>query len=166
MARWDEIEQAAPDLAEGVRRVFDAHKHKTMATLRKDGGPRISGTELDFAGGNVCFGSMWGAMKARDLQRDPRLALHSATVDPEMALGDAKIAGRAIEITDEREKADFMRAHAPEGGPDRAEEPPEPYHLFRVDVTEIVLTKIGDPPDHLVVESWHEGTGTKRVERR
>jgi hypothetical protein len=162
MARWEDVEGEAPELAAAVRASFDAHKHKTMATLRNDGSPRISGTELDFFDGDVTFGSMWGAVKARDLQRDPRLALHSATVDPEMIDGDAKIVGRAVEVTDDAEKAAFMRKHS-EGAD---VQPPEPFHLFRIDVTEIVHTRIGDPPDHLVVESWHEGTGSKRVERK
>jgi hypothetical protein len=101
-------------------------------------------------------------VKARDLQRDPRVAFHSATLDVEMTNGDAKIAGRAVEITDDDEKAAFTRGHADAGG----EQPPGPFHLFRVDVQEIVLTRIGDPPDHLVVESWHEGRGTQLVERK
>src|SRR2546426_12000890 len=42
-----------------------------------------------------------------------------------------------------------------------------PFHLFRVDVDEIVLTTLGgDPPDHLVIETWRERRGTTRVERR
>ena len=45
MASWSEFAAAAPALAERVKTRFDSHKHKTMATIRKDGGPRISGTE-------------------------------------------------------------------------------------------------------------------------
>jgi hypothetical protein len=122
------------------------------------------------------FGSMWGAVKARDLRRDPRIALHSATCDAELALGDAKVSGRALEITDEAEKAAYMAMHAQQaaGGEvedGRAAEPagdeaPEPYHLFRIDVTEVAHTRIGDPPDHLVIESWRQGAGAHRVERR
>jgi hypothetical protein len=105
---------------------------------------------------------MPGALKVRYLQRDPRVALHSATVDTEMVGGDAKIAGRAVEIVDDAEKSGFMQKHAEAGG----EQPPGPFNLFRIDVTEIVHTRIGDPPDHLVIESWHEHQGTKRVERK
>src|SRR6188472_3875562 len=79
MANWQDVAREAPELATKARRAFDANKHKTMATLRKDGGPRISGTELDFTDDGLFFGSMWGAVKARDLQRDPRIAFHSAT---------------------------------------------------------------------------------------
>jgi pyridoxamine 5'-phosphate oxidase-like protein len=161
MARWAEVKLAAPELAAAVQRSFDAHKHKTMATLRKDGSPRISGTEVDFVGDDMFLGSMLGAMKARDLLHDPRVALHSATVDTDLTLGDAKVSGRAIEVTDPEEFGAFVAAHTAE----HPETPPE-FHLFRIDIREVSLVRIGDPPDHLVVESWVEGRGTKRVERR
>jgi hypothetical protein len=154
MARWRDVENVAPDLAAAVKKVFDAHRHKTMATLRRDGSPRISGTELTFGDGEVWFGSMPG-VKANDLIRDPRVALHSAPVDLTMKDGDAKISGRVIEVIDEAAK----KVRVPEA-------PPGPFHLFEVDVIEIALTRVGDPPDHLVIESWSEGGGVRRVERR
>ena len=70
MASWSEFAAAAPTLAARVQERFDAHKHKTMATIRKDGGPRISGTECQFQDGELFIGSMWKAVKALDLQRD------------------------------------------------------------------------------------------------
>jgi len=100
MTTWNDVESAAPDLAQRVRRRFDATLHKTMATLRRDGSPRISGTEVVFAAGDVWLGSMPNAMKARDLLRDGRCALHSAPVDEKLADGDAKLAGVAVEVTD------------------------------------------------------------------
>jgi hypothetical protein len=157
MATWEEVSAAAPELAAAVRKRFDAHKHKALATLRRDGSPRISGTEVSFRDGELWLGMMNRSMKALDLRRDPRLALHSPLLDEEMAEGDAKVAGRAIEVTDEKSK----QAHITGG------EPPGPFHLFRVDVTELVrITLGGDPPDHLVIESWHERAGLERVERR
>lgn len=82
MTAWQEVEQAAPEFAQRVRELFDAHRHKTIATLRADGSPRISGIETVFEDGELVFGSMPNARKAADLHRDPRFALHSATVDP------------------------------------------------------------------------------------
>jgi hypothetical protein len=96
MASWSEFAAAAPALAERVKTRFDSHKHKTMATIRKDGGPRISGTETQFQDGELFIGSMWQAVKALDLQRDPRFAIHSATVAPAAPdWSEAKIAGTA-----------------------------------------------------------------------
>src|SRR5256885_12474325 len=98
MTAWREVEAAEPEFAQRVRALFDARRHKTMATVRADGSPRISGIELKFDDGELTFGSMPGARKGADLKRDPRLALHSATVDPvdgEEAKwpGEAKISG-------------------------------------------------------------------------
>jgi Pyridoxamine 5'-phosphate oxidase len=84
MARWSEVTAAAPELAGKARALFDAHRHKTMATLRKDGSPRISGTEATFADGDLWLGAMHHSLKALDLRRDPRLALHSATAERQL----------------------------------------------------------------------------------
>jgi hypothetical protein len=157
------VTKAAPELATAVQRCFDAHIHKTVATLRADGSPRISGQEVSFRDGDVWLGMMPESRKARDLQRDPRLAVHSATVDPSMAGGDAKLAGRAVEVTDKQTFDWFVGEEREQKG----EAPPEPFHLFRVDVDEIVLTTLGgDPPDHLVIETWRDQRGVSRVERR
>jgi Pyridoxamine 5'-phosphate oxidase len=107
LATWAEFARSEPDYARLVKARFDSHKHKMMATLRKDGSPRISGIEATFANGQLCLGMMPGSLKALDLQRDPRLALHNAPLDSEMVDGDAKIAGLAVEHTDEGTKAEF-----------------------------------------------------------
>ena len=100
MPTWSEFEAAAPMLAQEVRERLEAHTHKTIATLRADGSPRISGTESTFRDGDLWIGSMWQARKARDLQRDPRFALHSGSDEPSDWQGDAKLAGIAEEVTD------------------------------------------------------------------
>jgi hypothetical protein len=156
MATWNEISDAAPQLAAKVKASFDAHKHKVMATIRADGSPRVSGTEVTFAEGEVWVGSMPGAMKARDLQRDPRVAIHSAPIDVDLQVPDVKVAGRAIELTDEDEKRNWVDA--------RTEPiPPGPFHLFRLDLTELVCTWVDG--DQMIVESWHEGRGVQRRTR-
>jgi len=101
MAAWKDVEQAEPEFAARVRRLFDAGRHKTIATLRADGSPRISGIECEFADGELRFGSMPGARKGADLRRDPRFALHGPVFHPEEGKeaewpGEAKIAGRAV----------------------------------------------------------------------
>jgi hypothetical protein len=58
MTAWRDVEQAEPEFAARVRRLFDAGRHKTIATLRADGSPRISGIECEFADGELRFGSM------------------------------------------------------------------------------------------------------------
>ena len=143
MASWAEVEREAPELAALARSLFDAFTHKTLATLRRDGAPRISGTEVEFADGEAWLGSMWRAVKALDLQRDPRFALHSGSADPPGWRGDAKIAGRAVEVI----------------------APGATSHRFRLDISELVVVRLGEPADHIVIESWHEGRGVSRLRR-
>ncbi len=147
MAGWAEFEAAEPEFAARVRSLMVGRKHLTMATLRADGSPRISGTEVEFVAGVLRIGSMPGAVKARDLQRDPRVAIHGPTNDPpeENAtgwLGEAKVAGRAVEV---------------DSGSDA--------HRFEIDISEAVITHLNDAGDRLVVESWTPGRGYRKLER-
>jgi hypothetical protein len=152
---WNAIEQAEPEFAARVQQLFDAGRHKTIATVRADGSPRISGVECEFVDGDLRFGSMTGARKGADLERDPRFALHGPTFHPEEGKesdwpGEAKIAGRAV----------------PAGGGtgDEANEPAD-GELFVADVTEVVITMLNDDATKLVVESWTAERGLRRVER-
>ncbi len=135
-----------------VQQLFDAHRHKTIATIRADGSPRISGIECSFGDGRLTFGSMAGSRKLADLHRDQRFALHSATIDPVESdegawPGDAKISGRAIfdgEITDEG---------APSG------------EMFVADITEVVFVRLDSEATKLIVEWWTPDGGRRKVER-
>jgi Pyridoxamine 5'-phosphate oxidase len=164
------IEEAAPELAARARASFDAHKHKVLATLRRDGSPRISGIEAAFEDGELWLGMMPGSRKALDLRRDPRLALHSASVDPPddptTWPGDAKLAGRAVEVDDPALLRRFAGAGEEAGGEGTGGEEAERPHLFRVDITELVHTRVGDPADHLVIDLWQEGRGLRQMRRR
>jgi hypothetical protein len=149
MATWSEVEAAEPAFAARVRALLDAHKHKTIATLRADGSPRISGIEVQFADGELTFGSMPRARKGADLRRDPRFALHSTSIAPPDGQeatweGDAKIAGFA-------RPAGLVEAMEGE--------------LFRADLREVVLTMLNPEATALRIESWTPGRGLRCVER-
>jgi hypothetical protein len=146
---WRDVERAEPEFARRVGALFDAHRHKTIATLRADGSPRISGIETVFEDGELVFGSMPNARKGADLRRDPRFALHSATVDPVEGSeaqwpGEAKISGRAI-------------AAGPVAGPDG--------DRFQADIAEVVHTHLDERATMLVVEWWTPKQGLRRIER-
>lgn len=159
MASWNEIVAIVPDLAAKVEASFDANVHKVMATLRADGSPRLSGTEVDISLGEMWISSMAGARKARDLQRDPRLAIHSAPIDATLKLPDCRVDGRAVEVTDPEEIDRWQRASG------KVEDlPDEPFHLFRLDLEEIACTTVVD--DVLVIEWWRPETGRRRAEHR
>ena len=156
MSRWSEIEAEAPELTAVARGFLEAHKHLTLATLRRDGAPRISGIEMLFKEGEAWIGSMPNGVKALDLRRDPRFAVHSGSDDPDEGWkGDAKFAGRVEEIDDDERRRAVVGDNAPPG----------PLHLFRCDVTELVVVRLGEPADHLVIDSWHEGRGLSSLRR-
>ena len=158
MARWQEIVDSSPQFADAVRRLLDGRTHKTIATLRAAGAPRISGIETFFAEGELWFGSMPSARKALDLRRDPRFALHSGSVDPPEWEGDAKLSGHAEEVTDpDRRLAIF--------GSQGSDPPSSDAHLFRADIDEAVLVGLNQARDRLVIELWRPGRELKRIER-
>lgn len=155
MPRWQEVREAEPAFAGRVERLFDAGRHKTIATLRVDGSPRISGIEGEFVDGDLRFGSMTGARKGADLRRDPRFALHGPTFHPEIGNegdwpGEAKISGRAVPVGP-------VRTDGTEDQPDG--------EMFVADVTEIVITGLNDDATRLVIESWTPEKGLTRIER-
>jgi hypothetical protein len=65
VAAWKDVERAEPEFAARVRRLSTRGWHKTIATLRADGSPRISGIECEFADGELRFGSMRGCARGR-----------------------------------------------------------------------------------------------------
>ncbi|MGI8429063.1 MAG: pyridoxamine 5'-phosphate oxidase family protein [Solirubrobacteraceae bacterium] len=150
MTAWHDVEEVEPEFAHRVRALFDARRHKTIATLRADGSPRISGIEAIFEDGELAFGSMANARKGADLRRDPRFALHSATVDPIEGSeaqwpGEAKISGRVI--------AAGPITEGPNG--DR----------FRADIAEVVHTHLDEEATLLVVEWWTPTDGLRTIQR-
>lgn len=155
MASWGEIAGAHPEFARRAKELFDVHKHKTLATVRRDGSPRISGSEISFVGEDVWFGGMWKSKKALDLRRDPRFAIHGPTVDPSGDWkADVKMSGKAEEVDDDAVKRKINEAG--EGDPGK-------YHLFRADIDELVIT--GVQGSKLVIEVWREGKGLRTHKR-
>lgn len=149
MTAWQDLEQAAPEFAQRVRTLFDAHKHKTIATLRADGSPRISGIETVFEDGELAFGSMAGARKGADLRRDPRFALHSGTIDPVDGSeaqwpGEVKVSGRAVA---------GPLAEGQDGD------------SFLADIALVVHTHLDPAATLLVIEWWTPAEGLRKAER-
>jgi hypothetical protein len=155
------VEQGAPELAAFVRARFEAHGLALLATLRADGSPRISPLEPLFALDELWLGMMPDSHKALDLRRDPRFALHAATIDRAVTEGDAKLSGRAVEVDDAPTIERYQKAFsAVSGYPPQ----PGPFHLFRADVTDISTVRLAG--DHLDLDWWREGVGVGRIERR
>ncbi|MEZ5323298.1 MAG: pyridoxamine 5'-phosphate oxidase family protein [Microthrixaceae bacterium] len=159
MVAWIEFEAAEPEFAARVRARFDVGRHKTIATVRADGSPRISGIECEFVDGVLRFGSMAGARKSADLHRDPRFALHSPTVHP--------VEGREAEWPGEAKIAGIARSGGPvllEHAADATGEVPA-GEMFLADVTEVATTGLTPDATALIVEVWTPRLGLRRFER-
>ncbi|MFE2421386.1 pyridoxamine 5'-phosphate oxidase family protein [Streptomyces hokutonensis] len=154
-ANWATFTAAEPDLAATVEERFGAFTHHILATLRKDGSPRTTGLEVRFLDGELWLGMMPDSLKALDLRRDARFALQ-ANPGPgtEMGGGDVRVSGRAMEVTDAAAKGAYSKEV----------EPPEPFHLFRTELTEVVRTYVEDEK-YLVVQVWKPGGPVRTLKR-
>ncbi|RII21033.1 hypothetical protein DSC45_01335 [Streptomyces sp. YIM 130001] len=151
---WAAFSAAEPALAHRAENRFAAFTHHVLATLRKEGSPRTSGLEVRILAGELWLGMMPESLKARDLQRDPRFALQSNPgTEAEMQDGDVRVSGRAFEVHD----PDVIARYAGEV------KPPEPFHLFRTELTEVVRTFVEG--DELVVEVWQPGAQLRTIRR-
>ncbi|MER5435612.1 pyridoxamine 5'-phosphate oxidase family protein [Streptomyces sp. NPDC002588] len=155
-SNWAAFAAAEPELAKTAEERFGAFTHHVLATLRRDGSPRTSGIEVRFLSGELWLGMMPGSLKALDLRRDPRFALQVNPGDGTgMGGGDVRIAGRAVEVDDPRVKGAYVKEV----------EPPEPFHLFRTELTEVVRTSVEDET-YLVVQVWKPGEPVRVIKRR
>ncbi|MET8942232.1 pyridoxamine 5'-phosphate oxidase family protein [Streptomyces sp. NPDC004542] len=153
---WKSFRAAAPEFAGTVEERFGAFTHHVLATLRADGSPRTSGLEVRFLGGELWFGMMPDSVKALDLRRDPRFALQANPGGgTAMGGGDVRIGGRAVEVDDPAVKGAYVKEV----------EPPEPFHLFRTELTEVVRTYVEDDT-YLVVQVWKPGDHLRVVKRK
>lgn len=151
--RWADVETAGAGFAAAVLARFTASKHHVLASLARDGSPRVWGTEVDLWRGDLLLGSMVPARKVDDLRRDPRCALHANPGDGSMTGGDAKLAARAVEVTDAAVLADFTAER----------QPPPPFVLFRLELTSVVLTEVDG--DVLRIRSLRPGQALRTVTR-
>ena len=116
--------------------------------------PRLFGGELWLAG-------MPGTAKFRDLAENPRFTLHTATSDPQVTEGDAKIWGIVYDVRNpvaHRQYADVLFG---ETGLDVRGQQFE--HLFKVQIAGAAAVQIVD--GHLDVAVWRQGD-TERVVRK
>ncbi len=145
---WIDFERQAPELARLVRERIEDHGLALIATVAADGSPRISPVEPFFHGGDLWIGSMPGSTKGKDLGRDPRLAMHNATIDKDVSDGDVKLNGVAVLVTDR---------------PAEMSEMPPGADLFRIELTRASSLRVAG--DHLVIETWEPGRPVRSVNR-
>ncbi len=90
---WSNLKAEAPELAVLIERIFDANLHHILGTIKPDGSPRLSGSEVDVTEMEIRVGMMPDAHKLRDVLRDPRVEIHAAPLDVKLEHGDMKLTG-------------------------------------------------------------------------
>ncbi|MCY4371186.1 MAG: pyridoxamine 5'-phosphate oxidase family protein [bacterium] len=142
---WTDFRAAEPALAASVKDRFEGHTHAVMATLRRDGAPRLFGMETPIRDGHLWLAMDTVSRKTDDLRRDSRFSIHSAPDEEDLRLGDARVEGRAVPALD-TELEIFVKGHRFPID-DRSA-----LALFTADVTRVVLTRVEDRS--LVVITW------------
>ncbi len=158
--RWDAFARTCPEIGDRAEERFVQDEVVLLGTLRRDGSPRISPCEPDLVAGHLLLGMMWHSKKVLDLERDPRLVVHSMVPDRESPQGDIKLYGRAVVIDDPGLRRAYREAISRRIG--WAPEEPR-YHLYAVDVESAGFTMFGDEPFALAWDVEH-GLRTKVLE--
>jgi Pyridoxamine 5'-phosphate oxidase len=166
MASFADVENVEPDLADRVRAILSSTTNAVLATIRRDGSPRLSGADPYFHDGQLRIWSMPRARKGQDLRRDPRVAMHSIPWDSrklrdgaaDVGQADAKVDGSAVLAADDGERSAFRAWLRSE----RGFEPPTDWDLFTIDID--ALTVVSVENGKLVVDRWSttDGRQTRR----
>lgn len=148
--RWAQIQSEQPRLAEIGRRRLIESGVVLVATIRRDGTPRISPVEPFVLDGQLWLSMMWHSTKAADLIRDPRILVHSVITSRD-GEGEYKIRGTARPETDTAVQHRYAEAVAEHLG-----WRPEPgrSHLFAVDIEQISYLRYVDDTGDQFVAMW------------
>jgi hypothetical protein len=152
--RWSELETAQPRLADVGRRRLIEPGVVLVATIRRDGTPRLSPVEPYVMEGDLWLSMMWQSTKARDLARDPRILVHSVITNRDGGEGEYKVRGTARATDDRAVQRRYADAVARSLGWD-----PEPgrFHLFAVDIEEVTFIRYDDATGDQYVCRWPGG---------
>lgn len=168
MATWKEFAREAPEMAGLAERRLVATGLMLLATLRRDGFPRISPVEPVLAGDRLVLhddrlwlGMMVDSTKSRDLKRDGRCGLHTATADKQVSQGDVKLWGTATSVTDHTTLARFSDDIFESVG-FRFEV--GSFDAFDIDLLGASSVEVAD--DVMYVKTWKPGKGVNVSEKR
>lgn len=140
MATWGEFKKERPDLAEHGHRLFKKHGIGLgfIATVRKDGGPRIHPCCPALADEQLYVFVVERSPKVHDLVRDGRYALHAFPADEDE---EFYITGRAERRDDDETR--YLAAQAAAIGSHKVGdhfEPPKDEVLFALSIERALHT--------------------------
>lgn len=149
--RWADLERRQPQLAALGRRQLLDPGVVLVATIRRDGTPRLSAVEPFVLDGELWLAMLWQSRKAADLQRDRRVLVHSVITGRDGGAGEYKLRGAVREEPDRGVQQRYADAVAEALGW-RAE--PGRFHLFAVDIAEITFIRYEDATGDQFVTRW------------
>ena len=154
MVRWAELVEREPRLAEFGRRRLLGPGVVMVGTIRRDGTPRLSAVEPFELDGELWLSMMPTSMKARDLNRDPRVLVHSVVTSRDGGEGEYKIRGVVRAETD----PDVQRRYADAVSRALGWTPtPGEFRLFAVRIGDVTVVRYDDATGDQSVTRWPDG---------
>ena len=152
---WSDLEQAQPRLGGLAHDRLISPGVVLVATVRRDGTPRLSPVEPLILGGDLLLSMMWHSAKALDLLRDPRILVHNIITSRSGADGEFKIRGTATQEDDQAVQRRYADTAASTLGWD-----PEPgkFHLFTIDIEHTAVISYDEPTGDQHVATWPPAT--------
>lgn len=152
--RWSDLVRRQPRLAEIARARLVEPGVVLVATICKDGTPRLSPIEPLVLDGDFWLAMMWGSHKAADLARDHRVLVHSIVTGRDGALGELKLRGLAEPVDDVDVQRRYAQAAAAELG---WQAEVGRFHLVRVEIDHVSYLRYDESTGDQYVVTWPEG---------
>jgi Pyridoxamine 5'-phosphate oxidase len=152
--RWSSVEEQQPRLAAVGRERLVGPGVVLVATIRRDGTPRLSPVEPFLLDGELWLSMMPASRKASDLDRDPRVLVHSVITSRDGAEGEFKVRGRAVDSSDLQVQGRYAAAVGPALGWSPV---PGRFRLFAVDVLDITVIRYDSATGDQFVTRWPSG---------
>ena len=168
MATWAQFEEQAPDLAEVATRLWPGlvalHRGAVptgpcfaigyLATVRRDGSPRLHPICPVLAGGRLFAAIPLSSPKGRDLRRDPRCVIHAlpGPDDDELC-----IRAMATEVTADSSARALIRGVVAASGVGGMIESVSADPLFEFDLVQVDVARwldIGQPGTRAIRQRW------------
>ncbi|HNN14240.1 MAG TPA: pyridoxamine 5'-phosphate oxidase family protein [Anaerolineales bacterium] len=143
---WKTFASQSPELAEFAQSRLH-NKVAYLATIRKDGGPRVHPFTPIIGDGHLFLFMEPTSPKGHDLRRDPRFAVHCSVTDTSGQSGEVIVTGRAKFI-----EAPEVRVIAVRVSPYK---PAERYILFELEIENATITEY--PDGSAVRRHWKAG---------
>ncbi len=154
MATWNEFAEAAPEMAALGLKQFEKFGLAYLATVRKDGAPRVHPVCPLIVQGRLFVATNPTSPKRNDLIRDGRYVIHAL---PGKEEEEFLIRGRASQVTDAETRAMVVEGASQFGDGTLRVEPEELVFEYEIEMAATTYWEnVGQPDTRPVRRSWQE----------